>query len=81
MVFEESDDLFSEDKEPNVLCTNLDSIEIGSSSSNQRHSIENDEDGAEITCFSEDVRDVTLHFQIIRLQKQVRRFVLILKFI
>ena len=28
-------------------------------------------DSAQITCFTEDVHDVALHFQIIRLQKQV----------
>lgn len=29
------------------------------------------DDEVEITCFTEDVHDVTLHFQIIRLRKQV----------
>ncbi|KAK9126828.1 hypothetical protein Scep_015674 [Stephania cephalantha] len=65
MVLEKINDLAIEDKD------SIMSTEIGSSSSNQRLSIEPDEDGAEITCFSEEVRDVTLHFQIIRLQKQI----------
>lgn len=30
------------------------------------------DDDVEITCFTEDVHDVILHFQIIRLQKQVK---------
>lgn len=30
------------------------------------------EGGVQVTCFTEDLHDVTLHFQIIRFSKQVR---------
>jgi hypothetical protein len=32
------------------------------------------EEGAHVTCFTEDLHDVTLHFQIVRFSKQVGMF-------
>lgn len=48
----------------------------GSSLSAGNGVIDVDDDGVQITCFTENVHDVVLHFQIIRLAKQVKYFCL-----
>ncbi|KAF6153013.1 hypothetical protein GIB67_021618 [Kingdonia uniflora] len=46
--------------------------EISTSSAQTPHSNgDNNDDGVKITCFSEELRDSTVHFQIIGLQKQI----------
>ncbi|KAH7671044.1 proteasome assembly chaperone 4 protein [Dioscorea alata] len=48
-----------------------DSLCSGSSLSSGNGVIDVDDDGVQITCFTENVNDVVLHFQIIRLAKQI----------
>ncbi|KAF8387694.1 hypothetical protein HHK36_026348 [Tetracentron sinense] len=45
--------------------------ENGESSSNESSAVDYNDCGVHITCFTEVVNDVTLHFQIIRLEKQI----------
>ncbi|GFZ13841.1 hypothetical protein Acr_24g0000310 [Actinidia rufa] len=49
--------------EEDVVVDGVDRLGIGSSSNEE-------EDGVQVTCFTDVVDDVTLHFQIIRLHKQ-----------
>ncbi|KAJ0973120.1 hypothetical protein J5N97_021079 [Dioscorea zingiberensis] len=54
-----------------VLEVGADPLCNGSTSSSGNGVMGVDDDGAQITCFSEDVHDVVIHFQIIRLSKQI----------
>ncbi|XP_043690244.1 proteasome assembly chaperone 4-like [Telopea speciosissima] len=44
---------------------------VGSSSVSPLDSPQVDDDSLQVTCFTEDLHDVTFHFQIIRLKKQM----------
>lgn len=50
------------------LHISVDPQQNGTSKSSENQAMDND---VEITCFTEDLHDVTLHFQIIRLTKQI----------
>ncbi|KAA8515983.1 hypothetical protein F0562_019162 [Nyssa sinensis] len=71
-----------EESPANVLVGGMDRLGIGgetssngsseiNDNSNKEDDNGNDGDGVQVTCFTEVVDDVTLHFQIIRLHKQI----------
>jgi proteasome assembly chaperone 4 len=40
---------------------------------NSSSGVSSSEEGMQVTCFTEDLHDVTLHFQIVRFSKQVNK--------